>query len=100
MAKWCPKPPRFITAGSSPAPRVPLSPDGKPVASSSAAADVPAWGWGTKGWDGPASETAPKTQGAAGGVEGSQGLVPTMPPRLRHMYLVVDPRHKADALRK
>ena len=101
MSKWCPNMPRFVTAaGAPPAPRVVAATAADGSLRPPTAADGPSWGWGVKGWDGPASEAAPKTQGAAGGVEGSQGLVPTMPPNLRHLYLVVDPRHKADALRR
>lgn len=53
----------------------------------------PAWGWGARGWDGPASPLAARTHGTAGGVEG-EGLVPTMPPQLQHYYVVTEPRHK------
>ncbi len=56
----------------------------------------PAWGWGVRGWDGPASTLGPRGQGSAGGVEG-EGLMPSMPPQLKHYVLVVDPRHKVCA---
>jgi hypothetical protein len=66
-------------------------------------ADEPAktWGWGAKGWEGPASvvQAGPKTQGSVGGPEG-QGLVPTLPPQLEHMYIVVNPDRKSDVLRR
>lgn len=69
----------------------------------SAASDEPskAWGWGAKGWEGPASVVAagPKTQGSVGGPEG-QGLVPTLPPQLEHMYIVALPDRKSDVLRR
>ncbi len=102
MTRWCVtggKPPRLVTAIGLSAPKVA---EGDPVASAAAAAAAatPAWGWGVHGWDGPASESAPKTVGSAGGVEGAKGLIPTMPPHLRHYYMVVDPRHKSDALRR
>jgi len=92
-ARWCPEP-RYITAGG-PAPAVDLS----STTAADAAGHTPAWGWGVKGWDGPAFDAGPRTQGAAGGVE-ADGLVPTMPPHLRHYFIVVQPQHKADEVRR
>ncbi|GAX80023.1 hypothetical protein CEUSTIGMA_g7462.t1 [Chlamydomonas eustigma] len=101
MSRWChvrgdSNAPHYVTLASSPAPRISEEQSLRPTTARSG----PAWGWGVHGWDGPASEVAPKTLSSAGGVEGSHGLVPTLPPQLRHLYLVVDPRHKPDALRR
>ncbi len=51
----------------------------------------PEWGWGVKGWDGPASKAAraPRGVGSAGGVEG-EDLVPPMPPHIKHYMIVAD----------
>ncbi|KAG2437120.1 hypothetical protein HYH02_011376 [Chlamydomonas schloesseri] len=117
-AKWCPSP-RFVSAGAVPA-IVPgisdadggmvslMSGSGAPAAAgvAGAAADGasdatnPEWGWGVRGWDGPASPLAPRTRGSAGGVQAGQGLVPTLPPQLQHFYLVAEPRHKVDMMRR
>lgn len=95
---WCPEP-LFLTAGGSPtwAP----DEDGEEGSADSPTSAAKAWGWGAKGWEGPASvvQQGPKTQGMAGGAEGS-GLVPTLPPNLEHMYMLVNPQHKADAVRR
>jgi len=94
--KWCPAP-AFVTAGG-------VAPHLEPLtdAESAAAADgaAPAWGWGVRGWDGPASDVGPRIQGSAGGAEGDEGLVPTLPPGLRHIYIMSDPRHRVDTLRR
>eukprot|EP00798_Chlamydomonas_sp_ICE-L_P014791 gene14791-20841_t len=71
-----------------------------PFAGAPSAAPAPGWGWGVQGWDAPGSKLGPKTQGAAGGVEAADGLVPTMPPQLKHVYIVAEHRHKVDCLRK
>ncbi|GIL82907.1 hypothetical protein Vretimale_8409 [Volvox reticuliferus] len=90
-ARWCPEP-QFVSAGAVPG-----------VMAAGQAAEGggknPSWGWGVRGWDGPASDFAPKIRGSAGGVE-SDELIPTMPPQLAHYYIVVEPRHKVDALRR
>lgn len=54
---------------------------------------TPSWGWGVKGWDGPANTLAPRTQGAAGGVDGGMPP-PSMPPQLQHYYVVTRSQHK------
>jgi len=59
-----------------------------PCAQAKPAGGTPEWGWGLRGWDGPASTaTGPRTLGSAGGVEQAE-LVPAMPPQLNHMYIV------------
>ncbi|KXZ53661.1 hypothetical protein GPECTOR_6g578 [Gonium pectorale] len=93
-ARWCPDP-CFVSAGAVPA----LAVHEEAAEAQGAAAENPSWGWGAKGWDGPASPLAPKTRGSAGGVEGEE-LVPTMPPQLLHYYMVTEPRHKVDVLRR
>eukprot|EP00879_Flechtneria_rotunda_P015174 GHRR01015861.1.p1 GENE.GHRR01015861.1~~GHRR01015861.1.p1 ORF type:complete len:662 (+),score=244.46 GHRR01015861.1:415-2400(+) len=96
FAAWCPDP-MFITMGGAPT----WSDEGSTVDVNGALLDTKQWGWGAKGWDGPASavQQGPKTQALAGGAE-SGGLVPTMPPNLEHLYLVINPQHRADALRR
>jgi len=94
-AAWCPSP-LYTTAGG-PAPV--LDPAGAQQAKP--AASPPEWGWGLKGWDGPASAApGPRTLGSAGGVEQAE-LVPAMPPQLAHMYIVTQGEgRKADTLRR
>ncbi|GLC67249.1 hypothetical protein PLESTF_000533400 [Pleodorina starrii] len=92
-ARWCPDP-RFVSAGA-----VPAVVAAGQAGGAAKEGENPAWGWGVRGWDGPASTFAPKVRGSAGGVE-SEELVPTMPPQLQHFYMVVEPRHKVDALRR
>ena len=102
-AKWCPEPLYVNAGGISPALAPPLVLNADAVAAaaaSAAAASTPGWGWGAKGWDAPGNALGPKTQGAAGGVEASAGLIPSMPPHLRHLFVVSEPNHKADALRR
>jgi hypothetical protein len=98
FAKWCPNP-QFLTMGSAPT----WSNDDADVdqANGRDSEGSKTWGWGAKGWEGPASVVlqGPKTQGMAGGAEGA-GLVPTLPPNLEHRYMVVNPQHKADAMRR
>lgn len=93
---WCPQP-QFVTMGASPT----WSDDFTDQGSGAAEEPSKTWGWGAKGWEGPASVVAagPKTQGSVGGPEG-QGLVPTLPPQLEHMYVVVNPDRKSDVLRR
>ena len=65
-------------------------------------------GWGVRqfgGWGGAADAAADaaaarRTTGAGGGGPAAAGLVPTLPPQLRHLYMVVNPQHRADALRR
>ncbi|KAL6756610.1 hypothetical protein V8C86DRAFT_2436117 [Haematococcus lacustris] len=100
-ASWCPQP-QYVTAGG-PAPLLLPPPEGSQGTGGLGGAGgsaAPGWGWGVTGWDGPASTVGPKTQGSAGGVEGSQGLVPCMPPQLQHYYLVAEGQRKVDALRR
>lgn len=97
IKEWCPSP-RFISQRSARTPALPAA--DAAAGRAAAAAPMPAWGWGIRGWDGPANELGPRTSGSAGGVEGEEGLVPTLPPHLRHLYVVVEQRHKADALRR
>ncbi|KAG2496357.1 hypothetical protein HYH03_005587 [Edaphochlamys debaryana] len=92
--RWCPAP-RFVSAGAVPG-LVQLEDAG----AAAGGAQAPSWGWGVRGWDGPASPVAPRTKGSAGGVQADQGLVPSMPPQLVHCYLVAEPRHKVDVLRR
>lgn len=96
--EWCPDP-KFITAG---APAPPSVPQGSisSIKAGAGPSSGPSWGWGAKGWEGRDSTLAPRILGTAGGVEGSEGLVPTLPPGLKHYYIVVPARHKADALRR
>lgn len=96
FSEWCPEP-LFLTMGNSPT----WSLEAGEAEGPASKEDAKTWGWGAKGWEGPASvvQQGPKTQGAVGGVEGS-GLVPTLPPNLEHRYLVVNPQHKADAMRR
>ncbi|GLI67297.1 hypothetical protein VaNZ11_011483, partial [Volvox africanus] len=90
-AHWCPEP-QFVSAGAVPG----MMSAGKVAEGGE---KNPSWGWGVRGWDGPASNFVPKIRGSAGGVE-SDELIPTMPPQLAHYYIVVEPRHKVDALRR
>ncbi|KAG1656109.1 hypothetical protein FOA52_010291 [Chlamydomonas sp. UWO 241] len=99
-AKWCPDP-RYVTPAAARAPTVSPEVAAKIAtvnAAEAASAAEPSWGWGAKGWDGPANEQGPRTTGAAGGVE--DGLIPTMPPHLKHYFVVEEARHKADCLRR
>jgi hypothetical protein len=98
FAKWCFEP-QFLTMGN--APTWSNDDSDADVANGKGSEGSKTWGWGAKGWEGPASvvQQGPKTQGMAGGAEGS-GLVPTMPPNLEHRYMVVNPQHKADAMRR
>jgi hypothetical protein len=98
FARWCPNP-QFLTMGNAP---TWSNEDGEADGADGKGSEgSKTWGWGAKGWEGPASvvQQGPKTQGMAGGAEGS-GLVPTMPPNLEHRYMVVNPQHKADAMRR
>lgn len=90
--QYCPDP-VFITAGAIPAQAA------AQAAAPAAGPGSPAWGWGVRGWDGPASPNAPKTVGSAGGVEG-ESMTPTMPPQLQHYFVVSEPHHKVDMLRR
>jgi hypothetical protein len=98
FAKWCPEP-QFLTMGN--APTWSNDDSDADAANGKGSEGSKTWGWGAKGWEGPASvvQQGPKTHGMAGGAEGS-GLVPTMPPNLEHRYMVVNPQHKADAIRR
>ncbi|KIY99108.1 DEAD-box ATP-dependent RNA helicase 47 [Monoraphidium neglectum] len=96
--RWCPEP-AYVTAGGA-APHLAEHTGGPGYAAADAGgAGAPAYGWGVSGWDGPASNAAPRTQGTAGGAEGSD-LVPTMPPALQHVYVIAELRHRVDTLRR
>jgi hypothetical protein len=96
--RWCPEP-AYVTAGGA-APHLAEHTGGPGYAAADGGgAGAPAYGWGVSGWDGPASDAAPRTQGTAGGAEGSD-LVPTMPPALQHVYVIAEPRHRVDTLRR
>lgn len=97
---WCPGP-TFITTGGAPTWVEDIADSAQGLVSDTGSTNPKTWGWGVKGWEGPASvvQQGPKTQGTVGGAEGS-GLVPTLPPNLEHMFLVVNPQHKADAVRR
>ncbi|GBF90298.1 DEAD-box ATP-dependent RNA helicase, mitochondrial [Raphidocelis subcapitata] len=100
FGRWCPDP-QFVTAGGAAAPRVtPFENGDGGGGDADAGAEGPGWGWGVRGWEGPAPGAAPRTHGTAGGAEGGEGLVPTMPPALRHVFITAEPRHRVDALRR
>ena len=97
--RWCPEP-RFVTSGTAPSTQTADGGASTSGRSSGGGGGVPAWGWGGKGWEGKSgSEMEPKVQGTMGGAE-ADDLVPTMPPGLRHMFIVCDQRHRVDTLRK
>ncbi len=97
MTRWCVgTAPQLVTSVGAPVLKLPdMSP-----AIAAAPSTTPTWGWGGYGPDGPAADSAPRVTGSAGGVEGSIGLVPTLPPNLKHYFIVVDPRRKSDELRR
>eukprot|EP00877_Chromochloris_zofingiensis_P005959 jgi/Chrzof1/1616/Cz10g14210.t1 len=97
--QWCPEP-MYITAGST-APALAPRINGSDTQQGGDERDVaaPEWGWGSKGWEGPASTVAPRTEGTMGGAEGAE-LVPTLPPNLRHLYMVTNERDKVDCVRR
>lgn len=97
---WCPSP-EFVTMGASPTWSDEFTSGAASGQGLSDGEAAKTWGWGAKGWEGPASvvQAGPKTQGSVGGPEG-QGLVPTLPPQLEHMYIVVNPDRKSDVLRR
>eukprot|EP00775_Hariotina_reticulata_P006670 gene6670-6894_t len=96
---WC-LDPVFVTMGGA-APTLSPEVDAGDGVTDVDAGDSKTWGWGAKGWEGPASvvQQGPKTQGMAGGAEGA-ALVPTLPPNLEHRYLVASAAHRADAMRR
>ncbi|KAI8465848.1 MAG: P-loop containing nucleoside triphosphate hydrolase protein [Monoraphidium minutum] len=96
--RWCPAP-AYVTAGGGAGGAAPHLAEGAGGGGGAAGGAAPAWGWGVTGWEGPASDAAPRTRGTAGGAEGAE-LVPTLPPGLRHVYVVAEPRHRVDALRR
>jgi hypothetical protein len=96
--KWCPAP-AFITPGGAPTPHLEQGGGGGGGAAGDGGGG-PGWGWGARGWEGPASPLAPRGHGSAGGAEGEAGLVPTLPPALRHVYVIADGRHRVDMLRR
>jgi hypothetical protein len=61
-ARWCPDP-EFVGVGVAPV----VQKDAGERGGDSKDAG-PGWGWGAKGWEGPANERGPKTEGAAGGL--------------------------------
>lgn len=69
--KWCPQP-KYVSYDPPKTSNQGQDAEASSGSSSSSdgvsagAASLPAWGWGAKGWDGPASEFAPKTEASIG----------------------------------
>jgi hypothetical protein len=63
-ARWCPDP-EFVCVGAAP-----VVQKDENSSEGSQQAGGPGWGWGAKGWEGPASDRGPKTEGAAGALQG------------------------------
>lgn len=97
LSRWSPDAEYISVEGQEPVLAPPPSTDA--AAARGAAGAEPGWGWGAKGWDGPASAVAPRGTGSAGGAE-QDSLVPSLPAGLRHYYVVVDARRKTDVLRR
>ncbi len=95
LDRYCPSP-EFVSLGA--APRL-SQVAGSDEAGDDEGAGAPGWGWGATGWEGRYSAVAPRTESSVGGAE-AQDLVPTMPPNLQHVYMVVESQHKVDALRR
>ncbi|KAK9918238.1 hypothetical protein WJX75_002476 [Coccomyxa subellipsoidea] len=89
--KWCPKAEAVFSS-------VQAAQPGQQKKQQPTSPSAPQWGWDDLKFS--AGDTLnPATQGSAGGV-GTADAMPLMPPQLEHGWLLVDRRHRVDAVRR